>query len=225
MQRPYQFSQIGPTRAHDDIRDLLTSVGRRQSYIKGSTIVQQGDPATGFWLITQGQVTVCRFGSEGALTVFAVLGAGDLLGDLACLSGAPRQVNAFAEQDAELIWIDNPQLEHLLTTKPLFARWLLASLASQLSTALNRIETQMNLPTETRLARFLLDLFHRGGPHIAITQQELADFIGTSRITVGKIIKHMMRIGALRTGYRAINVVDADALQNLARASRGGRSI
>lgn len=225
MQRTYQFSQIGPTRAHQDIMDLLISVGRRQCYAKGTTIVQQGDPATGFWLIKQGQVTVCRFGSSGTLTVFAVLGAGDLLGDLACLSGAPRQVDAFAEQDAELIWIDNPQFELLLATQPQFARWLLASLASQLSTALNRIDTQLNLPAETRIARFLLDLAQRDGPHIAITQQELADFLRVSRITVGQIIKRMMGIGALKTGYRAITVVDAHALQNIARASRGGETV
>lgn len=215
MQRTYQFSHISPTRADRAITDLLISVGRRQSYAKGKTIVQRGGPADGFWLIEQGQVTVCRFTASGDVTVFAVLGAGDLLGDLACLSGADRQVDAFAEQDAELIWIENTQLETLLAREPSFVRWLLASLATQLSTALNRIENHINLPAETRLARFLIDLVDRDGPTVSVTQQELADFIGVSRITVGQLVKRMSDKGILQPGYRIITVTDPARLRVL----------
>lgn len=218
MQRTYQFAQIGPTRADHSVKALLASVGRRQFYAKGKVIVQQGDPANGFWLIDQGQVTVGRFGTGGSLTVFAVLGAGDLLGDLACLAGARRQVDAFAEQDADLIWVDTGQLETLLATNPVLTRWLLASLATQLSTALNRLETHMSLPAETRLARFLIDLTERDGPDIPMTQQEAADFLGVSRITIGQGMKRLVDKGLVKTGYRRVTILNPMALRRFADA-------
>lgn len=215
MQRTYQFNPIGPTRAHSAIVDLLTAVGRRQSYAKGRTIIRQGDQANGFWLIREGQVTICRFGAQGALTVFAVLGPGDLLGDIACLAGTRRQVDAIAEEDADLIWIDQTQVEALLAGEPKIARWLLASLAAQLSIALNRIETNQSLSAEARLARFLSDLAERDGQTIKVTQQELANFIGVSRVTIGHIIRRMADAGLVKLGYKALTILQPAQLQML----------
>jgi CRP/FNR family transcriptional regulator, cyclic AMP receptor protein len=111
--------------------------------------------------------------------------------------------------------VENTRLETLLAAEPVFARWLLASLATQLSTALNRIETHMSLSAETRLARFLTDPTERVGLNVKITQQELADFIGVSRITIGQLVKRLTAMGALKSGYRAMTVINPETLRRL----------
>lgn len=212
MQRTYQFSEIGPTRAQQGLIDLLKSVGHRQIYSRGKMITQQGDVADGFWLIETGEITIGRFSADGNLTVFAVLGAGDLVGDLACLSAVPRQVDAFAEEDAVLFWVDQQTVEQLLATEPHFSRWLLRSLATQLRAALDRVESKRTLSAKTRLARFIADLAHRDGPVIKVTHQALADFMGVSRVTIGDILSKLAAQGVLAIGYRQIEVIDEQKL-------------
>ncbi len=212
MQRTYQFSDVGPTRVDQQMRNLLEAVGQSQTYAQGTAIARQGNPANGFWLITSGQVATCRFGADGTLTVFEVLGAGDIFGDLAYLAGVPRQVDSIAEEDCTLIWISAGQVEELLATTPGFSRWLLRSLATQLRVALDRIESQRSLSAHARLARFLSDLATRNGPAINITQQELADYIGVSRVTAGQAIRALAATGCIRTGYRCLYVTEKAAL-------------
>ena len=216
MQRPYQLSGIAPIRVGGELAALLARKGRRQYFTAGSLIQQQGDASDGFWLIEAGAVTICRFDADGGITAFAVLGAGDLFGELAHFAGVPRQVDAVAESDAVLIRIDARLVERLLAEEPEFARWLLRSLASQLRMALDRIDRDRNLSAEARMIRVLVDLAGREREGLALTQQELGELIGTSRITAGQILRRFAKAGLVRLEYRRIVVIDHAALAALA---------
>lgn len=206
-----------PTRAEGRMAAVLAAVGRQQRYSAGELLHQQGDSSNGFWLIESGTVMVCRFGRGGDLTVYAVLGPGDLFGELACFAEVPRQVDAVVETDAVLVRIDASTSERLLAEEPGFARWLLRSLANQLRTALDRIEGDRNLSAQARLARALADLAARDELKVAITQQELADFVGVSRVTTGQALAAMADQGLIVRGYRQITVLDRVKLRALAQ--------
>jgi CRP/FNR family cyclic AMP-dependent transcriptional regulator len=212
MQRTYQLSEIAPTHADRQIAALLAGTGRRQRFAAGELIQQQGDAGQGFWLVERGEVMACRFGSAGELTVFAVLGPGDLFGELAHFSDVSRQVDVLAESDVELVRIDPPLIDRLLETEPDFARWLLRSLTSQLRAALDRIEGDRILPAPARIARALDGLAGRSGPSIEITQQQLADFVGVSRVTVGQVLGRLEAAGAIERCYGQIVVRDRPKL-------------
>jgi len=212
MQRTYQLAEIAPTRAEGTIVAILSAVGRRQKFAAGAAVQHQGDAGNGFWLIETGRVMACRFSREGERTVYAVLGPGDLFGELACFADVPRQVDAVAESDAVLVWIDSVQIDRLLQGEPLIARWLLNSLANQLRIALDRIESNRGETAQSRMARILVDLAVREGPEIVTTQQQLADFVGVSRVTAGQILAGFAAEGLIQRGYGRIVVIDADAL-------------
>jgi CRP/FNR family cyclic AMP-dependent transcriptional regulator len=100
MQRTYQLSEIAPARADGEMAALLLREGRRQHFGAHAIIQQQGDDPDGFWLVETGAVSVCRFGVDGGVTVFAVLGPGDLFGELAHFTRAARQVDVEADRGA-----------------------------------------------------------------------------------------------------------------------------
>lgn len=212
MQSTYQLSAIGPIRADPALAALLRREGRQIAYGAGQVIQQQGDTGGGFWMIESGRVAICRFAADGGVTVFAVLGAGDLFGELAHFAGTPRQVDAVAEGPAVLVRIGATQVDRLLAREPHFARALLASLANQLRHALDQIDRDRTLTAEARLARLLLDLAHREGAQLPVTQQSLADRAGVSRVTAGQVLARLEQAGAIRRGYRRIVVTDRAAL-------------
>jgi CRP-like cAMP-binding protein len=212
MQRTYQLSEIAPTRADGEMAALLLREGRRQHFGAHAIIQQQGDDPHGFWLVESGAVLVCRFGVDGGVTVFAVLGPGDLFGELAHFTRVARQVDVVAETDATLVQIDGAAIDRLLAGQPDFARWLLRSLGNQLRMALDRIEGDRSLSAKARVARVLADMVQRGGPELLTTQEELGNLVGLSRVSIGQILGRFAKDGVLRPGYRKIIVCDVSAL-------------
>lgn len=216
MQSSYQLSAIGPTRADPALAAVLRGAGQRLTFAPSQLIQQQGDAGDGFWMIESGRVSICRFAPDGGVTTFAVLGSGDLFGELAHFAGTARQVDAVADDAAVLVRVGAAQVDRLLAEQPDFARWLLASLANQLRAALDLIDRDRTLSADARLARLLLDLADREGPLLKVTQQSLADRVGLSRVTIGQVLGRLELAGAVRRHYRQIAVIDRAILSRCA---------
>ena len=212
MQRTYHLAEIGPTRAEGAIFDVLIAVGRQHGFADGAQLIHRGDRAKGFWLIESGHVMACRFGREGERILYGVLGRGDVIGELACFGGVTQQVNAIAEGNVEAVWLDIAQMDHLLASEPQLARWLLNSFANKLRAALNRIEEDQSLPADARIARVLADLAASDGAELDVTQQELADHVGVSRVTIGQVLSQFAAEGLITRGYGRITVNDTAGL-------------
>ena len=215
MQRTYHFDGFGFTRLSEELTLRLAADGLRQHFPDGVLLQQQGDDSKGIWLIETGQVKVCRFGNDGDLTVFAVLGPGDIVGELAFFAGTPRQNSIVADGAVDAIWIGAALLKRLLATNPDLSLFLLHSLAKQLGTALDRLDEQRNLSATARLARALVNLAGSEGEKVCCTQQELSDFVGVSRITTGKILAQFEAAGLLSRGYGRIELANANLLKDL----------
>lgn len=200
------------TRVDGDLAALLSREGRRLRFAAGQVIQLHGDAGDGFWLIEAGTVTLCRIDADGDATVFAVLGSGDLFGELSHFAEVPRQVDALAESDTVLVRIDAALVERLLASEPLFARLLLRSLANQLRLALDRIDSDRSLSAAERLARALAQMARREGSRLALTQQALADYVGVSRVTAGQVLRELAMNGLIEIGYRQLVVPDPDRL-------------
>lgn len=190
----------------------LTEIGQRRVFPHGAQVLHRDDPGTGFWLIEHGHVMACRFGQEGERTLFAVLGEGDLVGELACFTGLTQQVHAITEGECKLVWIEMGQVERLLEDSPRFAMWLLGAVSHKLRTALDRVEGINNLSARARVARVLADIAARESQEIAVTQQQLADFVGVSRVTVGQILGRFAAEGLIEQRYGRIRIADLEAL-------------
>lgn len=194
--------------------ERLTAEGQRRCFADGVLFQQQGDGSDGFWLIETGQVKTCRHSSKGELIVFAVLGPGDLFGELAFFAGTPRQVDALADGDVAAIWIRAPLIRKSLATDPDLSFFLLQSMANQLRVALDRLDEQRNLSATPRLARALANMASGGAPKIHCTQQELSDLIGVSRVTTGQILARFEGAGLIERGYGWIGIPNPDLLKN-----------
>lgn len=215
MQRTYQFERTPRTALSSALAQQLSELGQLRQFARGRWIQQRGDDSDGFWLIRSGRVAVCRHGVEGEQTIFAVLGAGDLFGELAYFADTERQVDAVAQEDTVLVRIGHGAIVRLLAEEPDFARSLLASLANQLRAALDRIDIARHGKAEARLAAALVTMAHDTGNRITCTQQELADHIGISRVRLGALLAMFSQNGLVQRGYGTIKIIDRESLQAL----------
>lgn len=182
---------------------------RVRDFADGQFVQYQGDPGDEFWAVVEGHVAVGRFAADGGFTHFGVLGAGDLFGELAFFTGVPRQVDALASGPARLVAIDRPLLRQLMAVDVGWAELLLRSLSRQLAATLDTIDAERRLSTPDRLLAMLRVMAKEsaGGDRVAATQQQLADLLGVSRVTLGAALRILTDAGEVERGYGHIRLL------------------
>lgn len=200
-----------------DVRDKLLSRGQLRTFAKGQLIQQRGDRAREFWFVKSGYVQIGRYGVDGQLTLFALLGPTETFGELAFLGNFDRTVDAIAGSDAKLFRIGQAEFQSLIDADASAARLLLQTMAHTVQHAFNLVEAGRSQSVPQRLALALLQLDGGQGINadIRITQQELADLVGVSRVSLGKALKQMEREGFLECGYNNIRVSNRAAIEAL----------
>ena len=97
------------------------------AFPSGSTIFRQGEPGDQMYVITSGSVAVEHNGQ-----MVAVLGAGELLGELALIDAGARSASAIARSDCCLAPIDRERFLFLVRETPFFALQVMQSLVTRL---------------------------------------------------------------------------------------------
>ncbi len=80
-----------------DIARMAKAVVPR-SYAKGETVVNEGEQAVAFYVITSGKVQLTKKGAE-----LGTMGPGECFGEMALLDGHPRSASVLALEDTECL--------------------------------------------------------------------------------------------------------------------------
>jgi CRP/FNR family transcriptional regulator, cyclic AMP receptor protein len=170
-------------------------------YASGATIFAQGDPCEHVLYIQQGTVKLSVISKSGREAVVAMLSAGEFFGE-GCLAGQPvRMGNAAATTDSVILLVDKNRMIALLhKQRAMSDRFLSHMLARNIKIEEDLIDQLFN-SSEKRLARTLL-LLARYGKHDMpvravplISQETLAEMVGTTRSRVNFFMKKFQRLG------------------------------
>ena len=187
-----------------NVQRFLNSAGiARQvvEYRRGEAIFTQGDPCEHVFYIQKGGVKLSVLSKAGREAVVAMLGPGEFFGE-GCLAGQPRRMGgAAATTDSIILRVDKDQMVRLLHKQhALSDRFIAHMLARNIRIEEDLVDQLFN-SSEKRLARALL-LLARYGKHDKpvravppITQETLADMVGTTRSRVNFFMKKFQRLG------------------------------
>jgi small-conductance mechanosensitive channel len=98
--------------------DELTAVAGsvlRHIYAPGETVIQTGDPGTSMFVIHNGQAEVLARDASGRQGQIAVMGAGNVIGEMGLFTGEPRRADVRALEELELLEIRKPVMQNLLS--------------------------------------------------------------------------------------------------------------
>src|SRR5262245_29495374 len=90
------------------------------------------DPGDGCYRVEKGLVKVSMVAPSGTERIIAILGPGDIVGELAVLDGLPRSASVSALRGTELLFISKTKFEECADKHPELYRHLLMVLASRL---------------------------------------------------------------------------------------------
>ena len=191
----------------------------------GETILSPDDPSDRIHILKRGRVRVYRVTQDGKQLTLDIYEPGTILGDMRLL-GQDRLSEAYAETiDAAVICTITPdELRSLIERYPIIAVNIITYLSRRLQEAERGLEAMAYERVGQRLARKLVALAARFGAATArgtvigarLTQQELAEMIGTTRETLAHTLGDFRRRGLLDTGNHRVVIRDAEALIRLA---------
>src|SRR2546421_12578570 len=80
---------------------VIREQGRTRRFRSGATLFHEGDNSDWIGLVVKGRVKISCFGADGRERLVAVIGPGELLGELSAIDGEPRSATATALEAME----------------------------------------------------------------------------------------------------------------------------
>ena len=198
-------TQAKPSPAFDP-QSFLSTIGSGKTLLvakKNQTLFSQGDAADAVFYVQSGRVKLSVLSGQGKEAVVAILEQGSFFGE-PCLAGQPlRLATATALDASTIVRIQKDAIIRVLHHEPAFAELFLAYLLSRNIRIQEDLVDQLFNSSEKRLARVLLLLAHFGKeakpePVIQkISQETLAEMIGTTRSRVSFFMNKFRKLGFL----------------------------
>ncbi len=192
---------------------------------RGGVLFSEGDAGDRLYVVTSGKIKLGLTSSDGRENLLAVLGPGEMFGELSLFDPGPRTATATAVTDSALIGLGHCDLQPWLSGRPEVASQLLRALAQRLRRTNGALADLVFSDVPGRVAKALLDLATRFGVqsdtgiHVThdLTQEELAQLVGASRETVNKALADFQQRGWIRHEARAVVLLDVERLSRRAR--------
>jgi CRP-like cAMP-binding protein len=203
-------------------RSALLGSGPTRRWSRGEVLVRAGERADSATVLLRGSVKVHKTAAEGTEVVLALVGAGDLLGEMSAFPQAVRSADATALEPVEGVVIAVGALRAFLAAHPRASSALLEMALARLHVSdLRRLE----FATAGSLARVttrLVELVERFGVEredgaievaLPITQEELAAWSASSRESTARALHTLRGLGLLETHRRRLVVPDLERLR------------
>jgi CRP/FNR family transcriptional regulator, cyclic AMP receptor protein len=200
--------------------EQLAAAMRRRSYRQGEVVFHQGDPGDTLHLVYRGRLKIVLASATGDEAVLAIVGPGDLFGEMALLDGGPRSATVVALEPVETATLTRGDFLALLRRSPAAVNGLLAALARVIRQTDEDVGDLMFLDLQGRLAKKLLELAEAHGRQangieiqVPLTQEELAAMIGATRPTVNQLLGFYQNRGAITRSGRRIVILKPEILR------------
>lgn len=221
---------ISPMKFTDRVVESLRPIAHTLPTVtipRGSHIYNCTESDQSLYLVKSGQVKTVIVTSTGKRCLLDLYIAGEIFGEL-CMSQISRVETAVAMADTELTKIPYGKFFEMLAAAHLLEEFA-EHLASRLSERQRVIVDLVTLESELRLAARLLQLSHRFGQShhrglkiaARLTQEELAEMVGTTRSRVGYFLKRFREAGLLESSSGWITIRDEANLAGYIEARLG----
>lgn len=207
------FACLGPSE-----RLTLATRMRSRHFARDEVIFHREDEAAHVFLIVAGTVKVSVPDESGRELVIALERGGDVFGELALFDDAPRSATVTALDETQVVTLAREDFLRVLERSPRATREILRLLARTVRRASGRIEDLVFLDVPGRVAKCLLDLATaQAGTDINLTQDDLASFVGATRVSVNRALADLEAQGAIAVGRRHITVKEPALLRKQVR--------
>ncbi|HAH32970.1 MAG TPA: hypothetical protein DCL44_11725 [Elusimicrobia bacterium] len=200
----------------------ILSIARERNCKPDEMIFLKAEIGNHFFIVKSGRVKIfTSIGTEKKKT-FAFLKKGDFFGEMSLLGGKIRSASAQAVEPTELLVISRRNFKELILKNADFTLKLLHTLTIRLNNANKDVESMLFHNILGRLAEAIIGLSknkHSSPVKIKIDQNELAQYMGTTRVPVCRAISTLKRSRVIDYKRGQLIVLNPARLKSIAGTS------
>ena len=209
----------------DDALAALSGRMRPVTVRAGVNLIAVEQPGEVLYVVLAGTVKVYVEQADGTEVILAILGPGEIVGEMSVVDSLHRSASVVTLEDSTLARIDRRAFWDALQANPQLTTNLVMILSRRLRLANTRVQADATLDVVGRVALQLLALAQElGQPEAAgrvripirLSQADLAGLVGASRVRVNQVIVDFKREGYLTIDRRLrVTIRDQRALRGL----------
>jgi CRP/FNR family transcriptional regulator, cyclic AMP receptor protein len=194
-------------------------------FSRQQTVYTEGQPGDQLYIVASGKIKLGRRCADGRGHLLAIVGPAEMFGELSILDPGPRSSTATALTEVSALSMDRNVVWEWLTEHPEVAERLLRVLSRRLRRADHDLSDLISTDVPARVAKQLLRLAQQfgiqenGATRLThdLTQEEIAQLVGSSRETVNKVLTDFHRRGWIRADGKSLLITDSERLVHRTR--------
>jgi CRP/FNR family transcriptional regulator, cyclic AMP receptor protein len=198
-------------------------------YKRGEYVYLPEESADRVFFLTEGRVKVGTYSDSGKEITKAILGKGDVFGELVLIGETKRRDFAYTMDEATVCVVNVDEMKALMRDHSALNLFLLKIMGSRMLEMEKRLESLVFKDSKTRIIEFLLEMATTKGRKVGfeievrkfITHQEIANLTATSRQTVTTLLNDLRERNILTFDRRRLLIRDMNLLEKEALLAEG----
>ncbi len=204
-------------------RDKVRSSPDKHSqklYKKGEFIYIPEDHSDKIYFIHRGRVKIGLFGDGDKEIIKAILGVGEVFGEMAIISEGGRKEFAKAMEETEVCIVHKRDINTLFKERTGLQNYFLNLFGSRILEIENRLESLVFKDSRSRIVDYLIELTNKRGERVGyevvvrkfLTHQEIANLTATSRQTVTTVLNELRAKDLIKFDRRRLLIRNKEKL-------------
>jgi CRP-like cAMP-binding protein len=194
-----------------DKQELASHMALRK-FKQDEVIYHQGDPAAHWYVVFEGLVKVLLLDENGRELLISLHARGEFFGELVMFEDkVPRDGTAVSVIPTSVFQIGRDGSLAVLKRNEEARRHMFERLSRNIRKLEGQVEDFAFLDVTSRLAKYLVEVA-RLGRSLPLTQDDLAAAVGSTRMTVNKLLADFERRGLINVERRDVRVLDETSL-------------
>lgn len=196
------------------------SAQTHRTFKKGEYIFLPEQDAQKIYFLTEGKVKIGTYGPTGKEITKAVIGPGEVFGELALIGEARRRDFAIATESTNVCVIAKEELKEMMREYSELTLFLMRIIGARKLEMEQRLESLVFKDSRTRIIEFLYNIGAKKGQRVGyetvvrkfMTHQEIANLTATSRQTVTTVLNELRNRNLITFNRRRLLIRDMEAL-------------
>jgi len=202
---------------------VFNHLGSKRFYLKDEMVFNVGSSSDEVFILLQGRVKIFELSMEGKEVILWFCFPGELFGLSELFIGGGRQVNAQACSKVEILAVKIHDFERYLRQNSRLAISAIQVLGYRLRQLSNALLNLTSDDVTVRVLKLLMRLSSRYGKpckkgvllDIALTHQEMADMVGSSRQTVTTVLSSLRKKKIITMEQRFIFILNTHWIERV----------
>jgi CRP/FNR family cyclic AMP-dependent transcriptional regulator len=174
--------------------DAIAPRGSARTFAANAILINEGDTTDSLYIVLSGRVKVYASSDDGREVVLTEYGPGEYFGELS-IDGAKRSASIKALEPCSCRVVQGSELRQFLAQHPDFAMHLTHKLIRMVRRLTEQVRSLALQDVYGRMVRVLTELSEPVGDERVVrqklTQQDIADRVGSSREMVNRVMKEL----------------------------------